>query len=155
VFGLHGLLIRVRGSAFKGQGFRDQRSEFIAHGPGYRVGVQGSGFRVQGSGFSVHGLGFRVQGSGFRVQGVGFRVQGSGFRVQGSGFRVQGSYIRVEDAKVYMFMIGVSGASSLGTRVTVERSCNHASFNNNRSNVKDYPEFRVKCEKQSGIQGQM
>ena len=39
---------------------------------GFRLKVQGSGFRGHGSGFRVQGLGFRVQGSGF--QGSRFGV---------------------------------------------------------------------------------
>ena len=59
----------VKGSGCMGQGpeSRVQGLGFRVQGPGYRI--QGSGFSIQGSALRVRDLGFRVQ-----VQGLGFRV---------------------------------------------------------------------------------
>ena len=49
------------------------------------------GFRVQ-----VQGLGFRGLGLRFRVLGFGFRVQGSGCRVQGFGLQPKAAVVMSE-----------------------------------------------------------
>ena len=110
--------------------------------------VEGSGFRVQ-----VQGPGFRVQGSRFRVQGSGFRVQvqGSEFRVQGSGFRfrVQGSGFRVPAARRPRRIISSkacragSSARTQNTRFTANPRCRNRARRLRRA---PYNERRASCD---------
>ena len=122
-FRVQGLGFRVQGSGFRLYRYKEAQAlsyEFLSpssrpiksqdpmkvsgfvEGLGFRIQVQGLGFRVQGVGFRVQGLGFRVQAVG---QGLGSRVQGLGvgFRVQGLGlrFRDEGVRFRVVPNKPY------------------------------------------------------